>query len=75
LDGFICSAGHLVWYRGSILYFDLGDAKIELWFFRTDAWLGKTLDDALGAAHKDVWEPLVHPQLRDALQRLRHHLP
>ena len=78
LDGFVCSAGHLVWYRGSILYFTQDDVSVELWFLCSDAWLGRTLDDALGRTNeqtKQIWEPLVHPQLRAALSRLRHYLP
>ena len=78
LDGFVCSAGHLIWYRGSILHFKRDDANVELWFYCNDAWLGRTLDNALGRTGegtKEVWEPLVHPQLRAALSRLRHHLP
>jgi hypothetical protein len=78
LDGFACSAGHVVWYRGSILYFTLDEARVELWYPHADAWLGKTLDDALGrsdARSNEIWEPLVHPQLRAALGRLRHYLP
>lgn len=78
LEGFVCSAGHLVWYRGSILYFKRDDASVELWFFPGDAWLASTFDDALGRTDertKQIWEPLVHPQLRAALGRLRHYLP
>ena len=78
LDGFVCSAGHLVWYRGSILHFKRDDANVELWFSCNDAWLGRTLDDALGRTDertKEIWEPLVHPQLHAALSRLRHYLP
>ena len=78
LDGFICSSGHLVWYRGSIVYFKHDGANAELWYYPNDAWLGNNLDSALGrfdAQTTAIWDPLVHPQLRAALSRLRHHLP
>jgi hypothetical protein len=76
-DGYICTAGHVTWHRGGRLSFTRNDANLELWLFESDRWLGRVADDALGRTEsvRATWKPLVHPQLRATLARLRHHLP
>ena len=77
VDGLVCSAGHDFSYRGWRLWFTESKGELELWLFPVDTWLASTVDDALDRSgeHSWIWQDLVHPQLRAALNRLRCHLP